>query len=87
MSKRRIEVFTAGCGLCEEVVQVVRDAACDSCDVEVRSTQDEGHAEAARGYGIRRLPAVVIDGKLADCCQTSGVDLAQLRALGLGQPA
>ena len=56
MSKRRIEVFTAGCGLCEEVVQVVRDAACDSCDVEVRSTQDEGHAEAARGYGIRRLP-------------------------------
>ena len=87
MSKRRIEVFTAGCGLCEEVVQEVRAAACDSCEVEVRSTQEDEHAQAARRYGIRRLPAVVIDGKLADCCQAGGVDLEQLRALGLGQPA
>lgn len=85
MSKRRIEVFTAGCGLCEEVVQAVRAAACDSCQVEVRPMQEQAHAEAARRYGIRRLPAVVIDGKLADCCEMGGVDLERLRSGGLGQ--
>jgi len=87
MTKRRIEVFTAGCEVCEEVVKAVREAACDSCEVEVRSTHEKKHADAARGYGIKRLPAVVIDGQLADCCEMGGVDMGRLRSLGLGQPA
>jgi hypothetical protein len=86
MSKRRIEVFTAGCELCDDVVQQVRAAACDSCEIEVRSTHEKRNAEAARGYGIERLPAVVIDGQLADCCG-GGCDIEQMRALGLGRPA
>lgn len=87
MSKRKLEVFTAGCDLCEEMVREVRAAACDSCQIEIRSTLEKVHAEAARRYGIRRLPAVVIDGRLADCCDLGGVDLPRLRSLGLGQPA
>jgi hypothetical protein len=31
-------------------------------------------AVAARGYGIGSLPAVVIDGRLADCCAGRGPD-------------
>jgi glutaredoxin 3 len=87
MKKRKVEVFTAGCEVCEDVVRAVRAAACDSCDVEVRSMHEKAHADAARGYGINRLPAVVIDGKLADCCEMGGVDMDRLRSLGLGQPA
>jgi glutaredoxin 3 len=87
MSKRTIEVFTAGCSVCEETVAAVRAAACPSCDVEVRPMQEPGNAEAARGYGIRRLPAVVVDGRLADCCALEAVDIERLRQLGLGQPA
>jgi glutaredoxin 3 len=34
----------------------------------------------------RSVPAVVIDGKLADCCAGRGLDEATLRAAGLGQP-
>jgi hypothetical protein len=34
----------------------------------------------------RSVPAVVIDGKLADCCTGRGPDEATLRAAGLGQP-
>ncbi|HVT17254.1 MAG TPA: thioredoxin family protein [Thermoanaerobaculia bacterium] len=86
MSKRKIEVFTAGCAVCEQVVQAVRAAACDSCQVEVRSTQESAHAEAAARYGIKRLPAVVINGQLADCCGGE-CDIDRMRALGLGQPA
>jgi len=37
-------------------------------DVEIRDTRDRVAAAAARGYSIRRLPAIVIDGRLADWC-------------------
>src|SRR5262245_22782660 len=43
-------------------------------------------AERAKGLGIRSIPAVVIEGKLAGCCAGGGVDEAILRAAGLGTP-
>jgi glutaredoxin 3 len=39
----------------------------------------------AAELGIRSVPAVVIDGKLGDCCASRGVDLDVLRAAGLGR--
>ncbi len=33
--KRRIELFTAGCFLCEETIKLVRDLACPSCEIVV----------------------------------------------------
>ncbi|MBO0738843.1 MAG: hypothetical protein J2P48_20120 [Alphaproteobacteria bacterium] len=35
-------------------------------DIEIRDMNDPDVIVAASGYGVRRLPAVVIDGKLAD---------------------
>lgn len=87
MTKRRIEVFTAGCGVCDEVLEAVRENACAACEIEARPMANPENAAAAREHGIRRLPAVVIGGKLADCCAAGGVDLGRLRELGLGQPA
>jgi hypothetical protein len=43
-------------------------------------------ASRAKSLGIRSVPAVVINGKLADCCTGRGPDEATLRAGGLGQP-
>lgn len=88
MSKRRIEVFTAGCPCCDEAVRTVRDTACPSCEVVVYDLR-EGCAtgecrDKARRYGIRAVPAVVVDSVLADCCRRGGVDAAVLRALGVG---
>ena len=39
---------------------------------------DRAVAMAASGYGIRCLPAIVIDGQLADCCAGRGPDEATL---------
>lgn len=85
MAKRKIEIFSAGCSVCEEGIQAVREAACSSCEVEVRSMSDPKVATDAKRYGINSLPAVVIDGQLASCCQGRGIDLGVLRSLGLGQ--
>ena len=83
---RKVEVFSAGCPACEEVVELVRSLACPSCDVTVLDMQDPGVANRARGIGVRSVPAVVIDGQLATCCSGPGPDEAALKSAGLGQP-
>ncbi len=47
---------------------------------------DPAVATRAKGLGIRSVPAVVVDGKPADCCAGRGPNEATLRAAGLGQP-
>ncbi len=85
-AKRKIEVFTAGCQVCDRTIDLVKRLACDSCDVHVLDMHDKDVAERAEGLQIRSVPAVVIDGKLAQCCENRGPDEATLRAAGLGQP-
>jgi len=85
-TKRDVEVFSAGCGVCEETVEMVRSIACPSCEVTVLDMKDPDVASRAASLGIRSVPAVVIDGELAGCCAGRGPDEAALRAAGLGQP-
>ncbi|MCL4848837.1 MAG: thioredoxin family protein [Acidobacteria bacterium] len=85
-TKRKIEVFTAGCPACEESVQLVSRIACSSCEVSVLDMWDAAVAKLAKSLGVRSVPAVMIDGKLADCCSGRGPDEAELRAAGVGQP-
>lgn len=85
--KRKVEVFSAGCGACEEAIALVNRLACPSCEVIVRDMHEVDVASRAQGLGVERVPAVVIDGKLADCCAAGGPTEAGLRAAGLGVPA
>jgi len=82
--KRAIEVFTAGCPACQETIDLVNRVACPSCDVSILDMNDAGVASRAKNLGIRSVPAVVIDGRLADCCAGRGPDEGTLRAAGLG---
>lgn len=83
---RRIEIFSAGCPVCEETIAAIRAAACPSCDIEVHDMQNPATAAAARVLGVTSLPAVAINGRLADCCAGRGPDLDWLRSAGLGRP-
>ncbi len=84
-TKRKIEVFSAGCPACEETVQLVNRIACPSCEVSVLDMKDTAVAKRAKSLGVRSVPAVVIDGKLADCCAGRGPQESTLRAAGVGQ--
>lgn len=81
---RRIEVFSAGCAVCEETIQLVRSLACSSCSIEVHDMRQPTVAAMAKGYGVKSVPAIVINGKLAGCCSGRGVDAATLQREGLG---
>ena len=76
--RRKIEVFTAGCSCCVEAVELVEFLAGAEHDIETCDMHDPAVAMAAAGYGIRRLPAIVIDGRLADWCAGVGLDEATL---------
>ena len=84
-STRVIEIFSAGCPACEETVTLINRIACPSCDVTVLDMHNPEVARRAKDLGIRSVPAVVINGTLADCCAGRGVDEAILRAAGVGQ--
>ena len=85
MAKRQVEVFTAGCPVCEPVVQLVQEMACPDCVVTIHDLRRSG-AEKAAGYGVTTVPAVVIDGALASCCQNRGPNRDDLAAAGIGRP-
>jgi hypothetical protein len=83
-TKRKIEVFSAGCPACEEAIALVNRITCSSCEVEVLDMRDHTVAQRAKSYGIKRVPAVVVSGQLAECCEGKGVTEADLRSAGVG---
>lgn len=85
-NKRQVEIFSAGCPACEQAIALVRSTACPSCEVTVLDMNEPQVAQRAQQLGIRQVPAVVVDGQLADCCRGGGIDEQALRAAGVGQP-
>jgi hypothetical protein len=83
-----VEVFTAGCPVCEDAVKLVRSAACPNCEVVVydlnKGCKTNECRDKAKAYGVKRLPAVAVDGKLIECCRQDPVTLEALRAAGVG---
>lgn len=85
-TKRKVEVFSASCPICEEAIDQVKQIACSSCEVVVRDMQDSENLERAKSLGIGSIPAIVIEGKLVECCG-KGIDEQVLKQAGLGKPS
>ena len=84
--RRKMKIFGAGCSLGEGAVRVVKDAACPSCDIRMLEMRSPDVRRMAAELGVKSVPAVVIDGKLAYCCAGRRLDLCALGAAGVGQP-
>ena len=84
--KRQIEIFSAGCPVCQDTIDLVNRLACASCEISVLDMNDKQVASRAAQLGIKSVPAVAINGTLADCCAGRGVDENTLRSAGIGPP-
>lgn len=87
--KRLVEVFTAGCPICEDTVRLMKSLVCPSCELKIYDLR-EGCAtnecrEKATQYGITAVPSVVVNGSLLNCCRRGPIDTAALQAAGVGQ--
>mgnify|MGYP006299751305 CR=1 FL=1 len=87
--KRRIEIFTAGCPCCDDAVELVREMACEDCEITIYNLAEGCETNECRDkadeYGIERVPSVVVDGQLARCCANSGIDPDVLADMGVGE--
>lgn len=88
-NKRKVEVFTAGCAVCEPVVKMVQSMACSSCEVVIynlsKPEDAKEHLEKIKDYGIKALPAIAVNGKLLPCCQNPGASAEELSKAGIGK--
>ena len=91
LTKRKIELFTAGCTVCEPVIEMVKAMACSSCEVVIyniaQPCDTKECLEKVKAYGIKALPAIAVDGKLLACCQNKGISVDELKKPGIGQAA
>ena len=63
--KRKIEVFTAGCSLCDDTLRLVKDAvATCGCEVIERRCPPQQMCEEGKTYGVRAMPTVVVNGAI-----------------------
>lgn len=64
-----IEVFTSGCHLCKETMEIVQEAKCSECVVTEYNIREKCESEIclkkAEEYGIRAVPTIVVDKKVA----------------------
>lgn len=82
--KRMVEIFSAGCPLCKEAVEQVKNISCASCEIVVLDMNDLAAETRARELGIRSVPAVAVNGKLTGCATCRGIDLEELKRAGVG---
>ena len=76
---RAIEIFSAGCPLCTDTIELVNTLVSGEQEVRVLDMRRGETVTRARELGVRSLPAVVVDGTLAGCCAGRGPDEQALR--------
>lgn len=79
-TKKKIEVFSAGCSTCKGTIELVKRIAGSAHEVVIHDMQQSEAASKAKEYGVRSVPAIVVDGKLAGCCAGRGPDERVLRS-------
>jgi hypothetical protein len=83
--KCKVEVFSAGCATCHEAIEAIRREAGSASEIIVHDMKDVHVVRRAKELGVRSVPTVVIDGRLAPCCSGRGVDIHVLKEAGLGR--
>ncbi|HXM95218.1 MAG TPA: thioredoxin family protein [Candidatus Dormibacteraeota bacterium] len=79
-TRKKIEVFSAGCSTCKETIELVKKVAGSSHELVIHDMQKPEVASKAKQQGVKSVPAVVIDGKLSGCCAGRGPDEHVLRS-------
>ncbi|HBC05739.1 MAG TPA: glutaredoxin [Aequorivita sp.] len=86
--KRQIEIFTAGCPVCEPVVQLVKETAGKDCEITLHNLSEQCESKICiskmKEYGVKRVPAIAVNGKLLDCCTNIAITKDYLTNAGIG---
>jgi hypothetical protein len=82
MKANKVEIYTAGCPLCDETVKEVKNIISED-EIIIYNLNKADDLNKARKYEINRVPAVVVNGRLLNCCKNNKVNKKELiEALG-----
>ena len=82
MKTNKVEIFTAGCSLCDETVEEVKNIFSEK-EIIIYNLIKALDLNKAKEYEIYRVPSVVVNGRLLNCCKNNKVDKKELtEALG-----
>ncbi len=88
MNKRQIEIFTAGCPVCEPVVALVKKTACENCEITIHNLSEQNESTNGiikmKEYGVKSLPTIVVDRNLIDCYNNVEITKDDLVNAGIG---
>lgn len=62
---KKIEVFTANCPLCKDTLELIKKESCSECEVIERRCSGDECCDPAKDYGIKAVPTIVVNGKIA----------------------
>ena len=62
--QHRIQIFSGGCKLCEDVAGIVEVGKCKDCKMEVLDVANKENAQLVERYDITVVPSIVIDEKI-----------------------
>jgi len=62
--ERQIEVYSAGCPLCQEMIDIITLGKCGKCKIQVHNVNNPEVRKEMNKLGIRAVPAAVIDRKV-----------------------
>ena len=60
----KIQIFSAGCKLCSDTVDIVEVGKCKDCQMEVLGVDDGKNNGLLKQYDIGAVPSIVIDGRI-----------------------
>lgn len=76
--------------MCQPTVDLVKSMACTSCEVIVYDLSNPCETKVCQEkvitYGIKRLPAIAVNGKLLGCCENKEISAEELVNAGIGEP-
>lgn len=79
MKTNKVEIFTAGCPLCDETVKTVKKIVKQN-EIVVYNLKEKYDSDQLKKYGINTIPAVVVNGKLLNCCKSNKLDVNLLKS-------
>ena len=83
----RVEIFSAGCRTCKTTIEQLREHIDPRHEIVVHDMQNNAAAaERSEAFGIRTVPAIVVDGALLACCKNTGRTIRELHGAGLAKP-
>jgi glutaredoxin 3 len=83
---RTVEIFSAGCGMCESIIHMANRFACHDCVVTVHDTHDSSLLDRVKHLGARSLPALVVDGVYIPPDPQEGYTEAIFESAGMALP-